>query len=333
MRKIIVAGVLSVCAFWGIGRAQAPRKVDFARDVQPIFKARCIGCHGPAQQKNGFRLDRRSDAMRGGTISVIGPGNSTGSRLFLRLTGSEYGIQMPPTGPLKPEEINTIKEWIDQGAEWPDEYSGETPASPADEVASRMMEALRVGDRQTFQNLLRDNPGHVNLRGPAGSTPLMYAALYDDLDSVRQLLQAGADSNLHNEAGATALMWATDSLEIVRELVEHGADVNAKSGDSRTPLLIASGRYGAAPVVKLLLDHGANPSAHSPGSGDVMTPLAEAAYAGDETTLRMLLARGADLKGAGANPLAFAILVQCSGCVDLLIASTEKGRPDPAGGA
>lgn len=313
-----------MCVFWGIGRAQEPRKIDFERDVQPIFKARCIGCHGPAQQKNGLRLDRRSDAMRGGTIPDIGPGNSTGSRLYLRVTGGEYGLQMPPTGALRPEEINIIKEWIDQGAEWPDALSGETPPPPPDAVAGRMMEALRQGDRQAFQKLLRDEPGHINKKGPDGSTPLMYAALYGDLDSAGQLLQSGADPNLQNEAGATALMWATDSLEMVSELVEHGADVNAKSRDSRTPLLVASGRFGAAPVVKFLLDRGANPSAHSPGLGGVMTPLAEAAYAGDETVLRMLLARGADVKGAGPNPLGFAILARCSGCVDLLIGSADK---------
>ncbi len=324
MRKIIVAVALSVCAFWGISRGQEPRKIDFATDVQPIFKARCIGCHGPAQQKNGFRLDRRSDAMRGGTIAVIGPGNSAGSRLYLRLTGGEYGLQMPPTGPLSAAELNTIKEWIDQGAIWPDALSGETPPPPTDSVAARMMEALRQGDRESFQKLLRDEPDHINRKGPAGSTPLMYAALYGDVDSVRQLLKTGADPNLQNEAGATALMWATDNLEIVTELIAHGADVNAKSSDSRTPLLIASGRFGASPVAKLLLDHGANPSAHSPGLGADTTPLAEAAYAGDENVLRTLLARGADLKAAGPIPLAFAILARCSACVDLLIGSANK---------
>lgn len=324
MRKLIVAGVLAVCAFWGITLAQGPRKIDFGRDVQPILKAKCIGCHGPAQQKNGFRLDRRSDAMRGGTIAVIGPRNSEGSRLFLRLTGSEYGLQMPPTGPLSAEEISTIKAWIDQGAEWPDALSGETPPPPPDAVASRMMEALRRGDRKAFQQLLRDEPDHINKRGPAGSTPLMYAALYGDLDSVRRLLQAGADPNVANDAGATALMWATDSLEITSELVTHGADVNAKSADSRTPLLVAAGRHGAAPVVKLLLDHGANPSAHSPALFGVMTPLAEAAYVGDEAVIKMLLARGANVKEAGINPLGLAILVRCAACVDLLIGLAEK---------
>jgi ankyrin repeat protein len=324
LRKIIAAALFSACVFWGISRAQEPHKVDFAQDVQPIFKSKCIGCHGPAQQKNGFRLDRRSDAMRGGTIAVIGPGNSAGSRLYLRLTGGEYGLQMPPTGPLSAADLNIIKDWIDQGAVWPDALSGETPPPPPDAIAGQMTDALRRGDHPAFQKLIHDNPGNVNKKGPAGSTPLMYAALYGDLDSVQQLIKLGTDPNLQNEAGATALMWATDNLEIVTELVNHGADVNAKSSDSRTPLLIASSRYGAAPVVKFLLDHGANPSAHSPALVGEMTPLAEAAYGGDAVILRMLIARGADVKAAGPNPLGFAIVSRCSNCIDLLMGSADK---------
>src|ERR1041385_8370559 len=79
-------------------------KVDFRRDVQPILRQYCIGCHGPSQQMNGFRLDRRRDAMRGGTIAMIAPGNSQGSRLYLKLIGAQYGPQMPPTGALRPDQ-------------------------------------------------------------------------------------------------------------------------------------------------------------------------------------------------------------------------------------
>jgi hypothetical protein len=49
---------------------------------------------------------------------MILPGNSELSRLYLRLTGKAPGPQMPPTGPLSPEQIATFKAWIDQGAEW-----------------------------------------------------------------------------------------------------------------------------------------------------------------------------------------------------------------------
>ncbi len=47
--------------------SQTPAKVDFARDVQPIFRQNCIGCHGPTKQNNGLRLDRRSSVMKPGS--------------------------------------------------------------------------------------------------------------------------------------------------------------------------------------------------------------------------------------------------------------------------
>ena len=317
--SLLWAGILVAPAF-----AQAPTKVDFQRDIQPIFQANCIGCHGPKVQKNNFRLDRRAEAMRGGTIGVIGPGNSAGSRLYQRLIGDEFGLRMPPTGPLPTEQINIIKAWIDQGAEWPDDVSGEVPPPPTDPGATRIMEALRNGDRRTFERLVKQERAHINLKGPGGSTPLMYAALYGDADSVRRLLESGADPNIKNDAGATVLMWATDSLEKTQLLIEYGADVNAVSQVGRTPLLIAAGRSGSAPVAKLLLDHGANPSAHCVTLFGVITPLSEAAFVGDDAVMKMLVDRGADVKGAGVNPLANSIVTHCAKCIDLLIGQVDQ---------
>ena len=54
----------------------AAKPIEFARDVKPIFTKHCITCHGPDKQKNGLRLDRRVDALRGGDGGrVIVPGN------------------------------------------------------------------------------------------------------------------------------------------------------------------------------------------------------------------------------------------------------------------
>src|SRR5690349_17728409 len=41
-------------------------KVDFARDIKPIFDAECIRCHGPVKPKASFRLDNREAALKGG---------------------------------------------------------------------------------------------------------------------------------------------------------------------------------------------------------------------------------------------------------------------------
>jgi ankyrin repeat protein len=326
MKRSVLSFLLCACA----ALAQTPAKIDFRRDVQPIFQANCIGCHGASLQMNGFRLDRRRDAMKGGTIPVIGPSNADGSRMYQKLIGSQYGPQMPPTGPLKPEQIAIIKAWIDQGAIWPDEVASEASLPAPDPRATRLMDALRNGDTAAFRKSLAADPGAAKLKGFGGSTPLMYATLYSDAASVGLLLEKGADPNVRNNGGATALMWAVDDVEKVRLLIDKGADARVRSDDQRTALLIASGQRGAAPVVKLLLDHGANLQDKGPTLGGQTSPLVEAAFSGDEAMIRLLLEHGADPKTAGPAPLAFAMHAECTGCFDLLLRTSGAAFVSPA---
>ncbi len=304
---------------------QVPARVDFGREVQPIFRTYCIDCHGASKQMNNFRLDRRRDAMLGGTIPVIGPGNAEGSRLYLRLIGDRVGLQMPPTGALSKEQVAIIKAWIDQGADWPDQLAGEAPLAPVDPKAAPIMAALRNGDRGLFQKLLKADPQAGNRRGVGGSTPLMYAALYGDAAAVRLLLESGANPNIRNDSGATALMWAVEDPEKTRLLLDRGADANARSQDGRTPLLIAADQYGASPVVKLLIDHGASPSVKAMESGfGGVSPLAQAARAGDAASMRLLIEHGAGVTDAGAQALYFSRKSGCQECFDLLAPSADR---------
>src|SRR6185503_4128871 len=127
-KTFLIALILGTWAFSATRPSYLDGNVEFRRDVEPLLKQYCIECHGPSQQMHGFRLDRRRDAMRGGTIVMITRGNSAGSRLYQKLLGSRFGPQMPLTGPLNQQQIEIIKAWIDQGADWPDDLSGETPA-------------------------------------------------------------------------------------------------------------------------------------------------------------------------------------------------------------
>src|SRR5882724_4679050 len=116
------AVILATLSVWRMSAAETLAKVDFGRDIQPLLREHCVECHGPSQQMRGLRLDRRRDAMPnrvGANGARIVPGNSAGSPLYRRVSGTQSGSQMPPAGPLPPEQINTIKAWIDQGAIWP----------------------------------------------------------------------------------------------------------------------------------------------------------------------------------------------------------------------
>jgi mono/diheme cytochrome c family protein len=181
--------------------AGQPAAVDFERDVQPIFREHCVGCHGATQQLSGLRLDRRSDAMRGGGQSDIGPGNANGSRLYHRLIGTTFGQRMPPAGPLGSADIEIIRQWIDEGARWPDAAAGEAEPAPADLDALRLIGAIRDGDAKAVDVQLLGGPRLATSRGASGTTPLMAAALYSDAALVRSLLAYGADANAADTAG------------------------------------------------------------------------------------------------------------------------------------
>jgi uncharacterized membrane protein len=101
------------------------KKVDFAKDIQPIFKEHCYECHSAEKDLASLRLDSREAAFKGGDSGkVIIPGKSQDSRLVQRITGSEDGLRMPPGKPLTQSEIKLIRDWIDQGAKWPDKTGG-----------------------------------------------------------------------------------------------------------------------------------------------------------------------------------------------------------------
>ena len=103
------------------------QKVDFIRDIQPIFQASCYQCHGSGRVQSPLRLVNKTLAMK-----VIVPGNSRESRLMHRILGLGGEAPMPMGGdPLKPEQIDLIRKWIDQGADWPESASVEASSPNA----------------------------------------------------------------------------------------------------------------------------------------------------------------------------------------------------------
>jgi len=326
----LVALTLSCLSVAGVvtARAQAPAstapKVDFANDIQPLFREECVGCHGPKKQNGGMRLDRRSSAMKALTRRIV-PGNSANSMVYHRVSDAQFGQPMPPTGELKPEQVAMIQAWIDQGAEWPDALANEVELPPLSNEAIALVDMLHEGKLAEFMKTVTAKPALLNARGPEGSTPFMYAVTYTDPVTIARLIKLGADVNAHNDANGTALMWAAHDLAKTRLLVAHGAEVNVLSADFRTPLMIAARKPGGEAIVKLLLEHGANtmPNVHPDTAS---SPLLEAATAGDAASFELLIQHGAKLKDDAEPALVMAVTTKCARCVELAVAQiTEKG--------
>ena len=115
--RIVLA---AACIATGI-RAQ-DSAVSFARDIEPIFRARCVACHGESAQSGGLRLDNPAEAMRGGASGeAIKPGQGADS-LLVRMVSrpAAEGPVMPLVGSrLTFAQVALITRWIDEGAIWP----------------------------------------------------------------------------------------------------------------------------------------------------------------------------------------------------------------------
>ena len=110
--------------------------VDFSREVRPILSDKCFACHGPDEgpRQANLRLDTREGvfADRGG-YQVVVPGDSPASRLFQRISHAQEVARMPPPSfgrQLTDGEVETIRRWIDEGAEWETHWAFGTPRRP-----------------------------------------------------------------------------------------------------------------------------------------------------------------------------------------------------------
>jgi len=162
----------------------------------------------------------------------------------------------------------------------------------AAETPATLFDAIKSADSGLVKTLLR-KAAVANAVDADGTPALMAAALYANVDCMSLLLDAGANPNAVNPAGATALMWAVPDLAKVKLLVSRGADVNAKSSAmERTPLLIASRYPGSVEVLRFLLEKGADLHAKDRAGASA---LGMAATFADLSVVKFLVESGIDV--------------------------------------
>jgi ankyrin repeat protein len=123
-----------------------------------------------------------------------------------------------------------------------------------------LIRALQAESYLAALALARLPSTRVDIRNPAGETPLMLAALKGEMDVLRVLLARGAAVN---GPGWTPLHYAAsgDSLPAVQELLAHGAEIDARAPNhQRTPLMMAA-MHAGEDVINALLKAGADPGA------------------------------------------------------------------------
>jgi hypothetical protein len=95
--------------------------VSYSKDVAPILDKMCVSCHNADDQHpSELYMDSYDSLMKGGKHGkVIQPGNSKESLLSQKMTDDPpFGKKMPPSKRRMPtpEQIETLRQWIDQGA-------------------------------------------------------------------------------------------------------------------------------------------------------------------------------------------------------------------------
>ena len=112
--------------------------VQFNRDIRPILSENCFACHGPdaAKRMTSFRLDNElgpATVLSGGRKAIV-PGDPGSSELFLRVSASDPSRRMPPAAmghdPLADREIELLRQWIAEGAQWQGHWAFLPPQRP-----------------------------------------------------------------------------------------------------------------------------------------------------------------------------------------------------------
>jgi WD40 repeat protein len=214
--------VILVC-FIGCLQAQ-----EFSKDIAPIFASNCIGCHAANVKMGSLDLDTMEGIKTGGNHgTILVPGNSAESRLYLMVAG-KMSPAMPLSGKsLAAGEIETIRKWIDAGAKAgaPIEVSKlNTTGTP--DIKPKVAVKAQIGSiayRPDGKMMALGTYKEVRLADPAGKT---LAALPGHAEQVRAVAFSpdgallAAAGGLPGRKGEVKI-WDVEKRTLVRTLEGH----------------------------------------------------------------------------------------------------------------
>ncbi|MGB7347765.1 MAG: PSD1 and planctomycete cytochrome C domain-containing protein, partial [Pirellulaceae bacterium] len=116
--------VAAICLAFPVAIGEASDKIDFRRAIRPILVTHCGECHSGDEKNGGLSLDDPSSIFAqadSGQVAVVA-GDVDASEILNRLTSKDDDLRMPPEGAgLSPDQVEMIRQWINEGAAWPTE--------------------------------------------------------------------------------------------------------------------------------------------------------------------------------------------------------------------
>jgi hypothetical protein len=109
-------------------------QVDFNTEIKPILNKHCVSCHGGVKKAGELSFLFSQEALntkgKSGKVAII-PGDAEHSEFYKRLITDDSEERMPKgKDPLKKEEIDILKKWINAGAPWGDHWAYQKPEKP-----------------------------------------------------------------------------------------------------------------------------------------------------------------------------------------------------------
>ena len=196
-------------------------------------------------------------------------------------------------------------------------------ARPA-EPDLRIVEAAARQDMATIRTLLKQRGVNVNVARADGATAILWAAHWNDLQTVDALLKAGANVNAADDHGVTPLSQACEnaSVALVEKLLQAGANPNAAQDSGLTPLMIAA-HTGNVTIVKALLARGADIDASTKETKDRALMWAIADQHAD--VFRVLIEAHADVHTANAKSFTPLMIAARNGDIEVAKALIAAG--------
>lgn len=234
-RLCLALSVVGLCSFGSALRAEEPAAPDYSRDVAPLLKKYCVGCHNPTDHEGQLSLESYQDLQKGGEKGpAVLAGDAAGSRLIRLLTGVAEP-KMPPEGEAAPtpDEIARLQAWIESGAKGPagaepdrltlitpkvESHAGKSPITAVDAAPQESLLAVAQYEHVVLLPLPADGQAPANLeQGKAiGRFPGKVTAVHFSPDGARLVTASGVTG-----LGGQAAIWNIADGALVRKFDGH----------------------------------------------------------------------------------------------------------------